>query len=210
MRTGNCSNRIWAGGIALGLLVLMGCSPGPPFLRRKLDQFDAGGRPLNQIAADLSRRLKVPYSFEWPAGVGNRPAQQAVYEKATVRRILDGVTREDGEYIWEFQHGVLSFIPVARLKEADYLLNQKVDTLDLQHVNILGALHQLGKLPPFQTAVINLNGRSNLRTFDVSLTGATLREAVNAVAGGDGEYNWVLAPSNILDVTHGPYLSPER
>jgi hypothetical protein len=127
----------------------------------------------------------------------------------SLRGLLDAVVSADPQYSWEMDKGVVNLVP---RYGAFHVLETRISKLDLENVKTPDeALNRLLALPEVEAqtrrelgsrvfqggafaypATLDLDAKG-AKTFSVTATNITLRDALNLIAISHGKAVWVLA-----------------
>lgn len=116
------------------------------------------------------------------------------FSKTTFRKAFDRVAKLHPGYHWLMRDGVVNFEPVHR-KGPD-LLSTKLGKVSIHRLSSQVAARSL-----FQQAGIYLSGTATpgagygkFAVIDLEMNGATVRDALNAIAKADGAMYWSFGP----------------
>jgi hypothetical protein len=159
----------------------------------------------------MGLNLGFAYSHDPARDLRKSVGLQIDLASATVRNILDALTAADTNYYWVQDGSVIDFLP--RHPEANSLdvaavLSQRLPRFTVQNETMVEAIASLIEQAQAQ-GVTGLFGPKRPRAsrevqgwfsddekINVSLTGKTVRECLNAIVAADSPSEWIAFPGN--------------
>jgi hypothetical protein len=145
-------------------------------------------------------RGPVPFGFGFEKVLKNRlsdpdipdPRLNLRLQNESIGKILDALCRADSRYTWSSDGVMANLFPKAVVEDSGYLLNRRLETLDLRNVTdvqygLLAITRQLP--PPFeQVAIAQVGGSDPYPTepWTTDFRNLTVRQAVNRIAAHGG------------------------
>lgn len=179
-------------------------APEDKFLNTNVPEFEMTGENLLDGLRKLAHSPE-PFGFGFEIPLKRRFADPDLADRRfdlrlqnkTIREILDALCEADPRYTWSTDEGTVNVFPRAIINDDQYLLNLKLDKLELKNATnvddgLFAIAHQLP--PPFeQVAHMQLNGddRYPPEPWTVAYQNLTVRQVVNRLAAhGDACSQW--------------------
>jgi hypothetical protein len=168
----------------------------PVSLERQVEQFDAGGRSLAEVAVDLAYSNSLPMAFEHADPEILQKPIHIKLERPTLRQILTAAVGSFPNYRVDFSQGLVDIYSTVARRDPTNPLNTLVPRYDVAGLDThLADAQLLCAIPPIQGCGGSVaGGQWGPLTITLHLRHKRVYEILNAIVAQNGHALWIPLP----------------